>query len=110
MTLAPAGQDFQSHAIAAPTSLANAERAASDLRNKRSGHLCVAAAQMPAAKLLPAVIENFSQVWPQVHVKVQDTAVDQLISAVVHSECDLAMGTDGSLTELVERIDLFDSP
>lgn len=110
VTLTTAGQDFLDDATAALAGLANAERAAALLRNRVSGHVCIAAPQVLAATLLPAVIEDFARSRPSVQVKLRDTAVDQLITVVANADCDLAIGTDVDTAEVAERRDLFESP
>ncbi len=110
VTLTAAGQDFLDDATAALTGLANAERAAALLRNRVSGHVSVAAPQVLAATLLPAVIEDFARARPSVQVRLRDTAVEQLIAVVASADCDLAIGTDVDTADAAERHDLFESP
>jgi DNA-binding transcriptional LysR family regulator len=110
VTLTAAGQDFLNDATSAVAGLANAERAATLLRNRASGHVCIAAPQALAATLLPAVIEDFARSRPKVHVRLKDTAVEQLIAGVANADCDLAIGTDVDTADAAERHDLFESP
>ena len=108
--LTPAGHDFLSPAAAVLSQLAQAERVAADLRRRAAGHVCVAAPQALAATLLPAAIEDFAGLRPDIQVRVRDTAVDQLTQAVANQDADLAIGPDLPTEDTVAREALFDSP
>lgn len=108
--LTPAGQDFLAAAVAVLAQLEEAGRVAADLRRRASGHVCVAAPQVLAATLLPAVIEHVASVQPGIDVHVRDTAVDLLPQVVSRLDADLGIGPDLAVGDAVVRETLFDSP
>ncbi len=110
VSLTLAGSEFLAPAAAVLSQLAQAERAAADLRRRAAGQVCVAAPQVLAATLLPAVIEDFTRAHPGARVGVRDTAVEGLTRAVASAEADLALGPDVETGDAVVRDALFDSP
>lgn len=110
VSLTSAGQAFLAPAAAVLTQLAHADRVAADLRRRAAGHVCVAAPQVLAATLLPAAIEHFAAVQPDIQVHVRDTSVDQLAQAVAGLDADLAIGPDGVVGDAIVHDTLFDSP
>lgn len=108
--LTPAGHDFLGPAAAVLAQLTQAERMAADLRRRAAGQVCVAAPQVLAATLLPAAIEHFAGLRPDIQVRVRDTAVDALLQAVAGQDADVAIGPDLPEADTVVREALFDSP
>jgi DNA-binding transcriptional LysR family regulator len=85
-------------------------RAAADLRRRAAGQIRVAAPQVLAATLLPAVIEDLTRSQPGVQVQVRDTPVERLVETVANADADLAIGPDLAPGDAVVRQPLFDSP
>ena len=105
-----AGHEFLQPAAAVLAQLAQAERLAADLRRRAAGHVCVAAPQVLAATLLPAVIEDLMRTQPGLQVSVLDTPVDRLVQVVASADADLAIGPDLDAGETTVRTVLFASP
>lgn len=110
VALTPAGQDFLGAAGAVLAQMAEAARVAADLQRRAAGHVSVAAPQVLAATLLPAVIEHLATVRPCLAVQVRDTPVEQLHQVVARHEADLAIGPDQAVDDRVARVPLFASP
>lgn len=110
VSLTSAGRDFLGPAAAVLAQLAQAERVAAELRRRAEGHVRVAAPQALAATLLPAAIESFVALRPDIQVHLSDTAVDRLTEAVAGQDVDLAIGPDLPAVDSVVRDALFDSP
>jgi DNA-binding transcriptional LysR family regulator len=110
VSLTAAGQDFLSAADAVLSQMAEAARVAAHLRRRAAGQVSVAAPQVLAATLLPAVIEHLAAVQPAITVQVRDTPVERLPEAVARLEVDLAVGPDLAVDDAVQRVPLFDSP
>ncbi|MGB4118441.1 MAG: LysR family transcriptional regulator [Polaromonas sp.] len=110
VALSAAGKEFLSSVQTALKHLRVAEVAATDLRNRASGLLRVAAPMVIASTVLPPIIRAHSQDRPKLVVRIQDAAVEQLTDMVVSGEVDLALGPDRQSSDDVLRISLFSSP
>lgn len=108
--LTPSGRDFLDPATAALSQLAQADRAAADLRRRAAGRVRVAAPQVLAATMLPSVIEDLQRSAPAFEVSVCDMPVERLVAAVAGADADLAIGPDLDAGDAVQRQVLFDSP
>ena len=108
--LSSAGKEFLGSAHTALRQLRLAEAAAGDIRNRAAGIVRVAAPMVIASVILPEAIKAYYQQRPKVVVRILDTAVEQLVDAVVNGDADLAIGPDRTTGDEVTRVMLFRSP
>lgn len=110
VALTVSGSGFLPAATGVMAQLAQAERTAADLRRRAAGQVRIAAPQVLAATLLPAVIEALGHARSDLQAGVRDTPVEQLVQAVASADADLAIGPDLDPGDAVSCLPLFDSP
>jgi DNA-binding transcriptional LysR family regulator len=89
-----AGKDFYPFAGRMLDALSTAAAAATSLRERKRGCVRIAAPQMMSCSLIPSVIAAYCKEYPEVHVKLSETAPEQLASKIVNGDVELAVGPD----------------
>lgn len=110
VTISSAGTEFLGPSRSIIKQLSVAESAATDVRERKSGIVRIAAPLAIACTVLPEAIYVYSQLKPNVSIKIRDTSVENLVSTISNSEVDLAIGPDRPISIDIKRISVFDSP
>lgn len=92
--LTAAGREFQPRVRRLLNELGEAAAAVADIRDKRKGVLRLAAPQLMASTLVPAVLRVFTERFPGVEIRLQDCPADLLLERVSSAEAELAIGPD----------------
>lgn len=108
--LSSAGREFLATAQTVLRHVQQADSAASDIRNRASGIVRVAAPQTLAGSVLPRAIAQFMKERPKVVIRLHDTPVDALVDRVVSGDVDIAVGPDRRDAAQVITEPAFDSP
>jgi len=108
--LSSAGREFLGTVQTALRHIHQAESAASDIRNRASGIVRLAAPMVLAGSVLPNAISDFLIKRPKVVIRIRDTPVDSLVDRLVSGDVDLAVGPDRSYTTNVTSTPAFNSP
>lgn len=81
-----------------------------DLKALRSGVVRIAAPQLMACTLMPAVIAAFRKQHPGVQIRFSDCAVETVPSKVLSGEVDFAIGPEREVPEELSMHLLFEQP
>ncbi len=92
--LTAAGREFQPRVRRLLNELGEAAAAVADIRDKRKGVLRLAAPQLIASTVVPAVLGLFVERFPGVELRLQDCPADMLLERVSSAEAELAIGPD----------------
>ncbi len=79
----------------------------SDLSALRRGRLTIACTPTLARILLPEAISEFVQLYPDIHVDIDDCAPDQFISRLVSEHADFGLGTPDTAGDGVQMLRLM---
>ncbi|UUX97068.1 LysR family transcriptional regulator [Aquabacterium sp. J223] len=101
--LAEAGRDFLPHVQRVMEELQAATASVGSLRDKRRGSLRVAAPQLMACTLMPRVIAAYAQAYPDIEVRLLDSAPEQTLARVVAGEAELAIAPDSPVEPVLIR-------
>jgi DNA-binding transcriptional LysR family regulator len=110
VSLSAEGKEFYASAQTVLKHLHLAEVAATDLRNRASGLVRIAAPMVIASTILPPLIRDYTLDRPKIVVRIRDAAVEQLTDVVASGEVDLAIGPDRPGSDAVHHTPLFSSP
>ncbi|MDP3138292.1 MAG: LysR family transcriptional regulator [Burkholderiaceae bacterium] len=94
MRLTEAGKDLYANARRVLQEVSLAVESVEDLREKRKGRVRIAAPQILAATLLPAAMAEYSHAHPGIDLQLTDTMPQDLVTAVISGQADLAIGPD----------------
>lgn len=108
--LSSAGREFLGAVQSVLRHVQQTDSAASDIRNRASGIVRVAAPMVLASSVLPRAIAEFTRDRPKVVIRIRDTPVDSLVDRVVTGDVDLSVGPDRADTTYVTSTAAFDSP
>lgn len=108
--LSSAGREFLGTVQTVLRHIHQAESAASDIRNRASGIVRLAAPMVLASSVLPNAISNFLIERPKVVIRIRDTPVDSLVDRLLSGDVDLAVGPDRAYTPNVTSTPAFNSP
>jgi DNA-binding transcriptional LysR family regulator len=108
--LSSAGREFLGTVQTVLRHIHLAESAASDIRNRASGIVRLAAPMVLASSVLPNAISNFLIDRPKVVIRIRDTPVDSLVDRLLSGDVDLAVGPDRACTPNVTSTPAFNSP
>lgn len=71
------------------------------LSESRSGTVAFVASAGAASALMPAILADFRSAYPDINVVMRDVAADQLVSALLGSDAEFAIGSvDGPVPEV----------
>ncbi|MFM9577877.1 LysR substrate-binding domain-containing protein, partial [Streptomyces turgidiscabies] len=90
--------------------VADAEKIASDLRNRAAGIVRIGAPLVMASAILPLAVRAFRNNHADIVVHVRDAAVDDMIGKIVSGDIDLAVGPDRPPSDAVSRHVVFADP
>lgn len=108
--LSSAGRDLLGMVQTVLRHVHQTDSVASDIRNRASGVVRVAASMVLAGSVLPQAIAEFTRDRPKVLIRIRDTPVDGLVERVVAGDVDMAVGPDRPEgVQLISR-PAFDSP
>lgn len=110
VSLSGQGRVFLPSALAAQRQFRLAQIAAEDVRDRSYDLVRVAAPQVVASMILPALVAEFVARHPRGRVRVLDTAVMWLSDRVESGEADLALGPETPASEHVHSRRIFSSP
>lgn len=110
VALSLAGRDFLNSAVKVLKEAQAAALTASDLKNRTTGVVLVAAPLVVASSLLPNAVAAFYREHKNVVVRPVDCPVEGLVDAVSDAKVDLAVGPDRPVGKEVRRTNLFESP
>lgn len=108
--LSSAGREFLGTVQTVLRHIHQAESAASDIRNRASGIVRLAAPMVLASSVLPNAISDFLIDRPKVVIRIRDTPVDSLVDRLLSGDVDLAVGPDRAYTPNVTSTPAFNSP
>ncbi len=108
--LSSAGREFLGTVQTVLRHVQQTDSAASDIRNRASGIVRIAAPMVLASSVLPSAIADFLQTRPKVVIRIRDTPVDGLVDRLVSGDVDLAVGPDRSDSASVTSTPAFNSP
>jgi DNA-binding transcriptional LysR family regulator len=92
--LSDAGRDFQPYVGRVLRELDDAVHSVGRLRDKKKGLLRIGAPQLMACTLIPPLVAQFSERYPEVEVRLSDMPSDRLLERVLDAEVELAIGPD----------------
>lgn len=108
--LSDIGSEFLPLAERILQDLDEAFHAMHDLKALRSGVVRIAAPQLMACTLMPAVIAAFRNAYPSVQVRFSDCSVESVPSKVLSGEVDFAIGPEREVPEELSAHVLFEQP
>lgn len=108
--LSDVGRDFYATVVGVLRELDRALDRMDDLKQLRSGTVRLAAPQLMASTLIPAVVAEFSRTHPQVAVRLVDCAVEDVIASVARNEVDFGVGPQRSTAAAVSATPLMAPP
>ncbi|MDO5103503.1 MAG: LysR family transcriptional regulator [Lautropia sp.] len=82
----------------------------SNLKALKKGLVRVAAPQLMASTLLPTVIADFKQHFPDIEIRLLDTAVENVTAKVLSGEVDIGVGPERDPHSDLETALLFELP
>lgn len=82
----------------------------SDLKAFKRGLVRIAAPQLMSASVLPEVIAQFKQEYPQIEIRLLDCMVEQVLSKVHSGEVDFAVGPERESSADIDAQTLFEIP
>ena len=103
VVLSEAGRDLHPHVLRVLDGLADAEASVNGLRDKKRGHVRVAAPQLMACTLMPQVMAAFCAQYPDIQITLIDTLPEQLLGLVQTGQVALAVGPDAGPAPDLER-------
>ncbi len=83
---------------------------AADLKALKRGTLRIAVPQMLACSWLPPVIARFTQLYPDVSLRVMDTTGDRIVSAITDNEAEIGIGPQRPTPEGISSDLLWKEP
>jgi len=104
LKLTSAGEILLYHARASTAELDRASAFIGDLQGLKRGRISIAAVESVTRGLLPDVLSRFWKRYPDVAVEVRMTGSQQALSAVLESDCDLAIAFDVRLPKSAQRL------
>jgi DNA-binding transcriptional LysR family regulator len=110
VSLSAPGGVFLGTARALLRQVADAEKIASDLRNRAAGIVRIGAPLVMASAILPLAVRAFRNNHANIVVHVRDAAVDDMIGKIVSGDIDLAVGPDRPPSDAVSRHVVFADP
>jgi DNA-binding transcriptional LysR family regulator len=90
--------------------LDSALRQVGEQREMRTGLVRVAASQLLASALLPALIAEFQTIYPMIQVRLVDTRVEAVMASVFSGEVELGIGPEREPNSDITSTRLFDGP
>jgi DNA-binding transcriptional LysR family regulator len=93
--------------------LQDLDRAMADIASRKAlkqGSVRVAAPQMLSCTLLPEAIAAYHAQYPDVHVRLADSPVEQVSARVFSGEADFGIGPERDATAEIEAQPLFEMP
>ncbi|WP_119154067.1 LysR family transcriptional regulator [Caldimonas tepidiphila] len=92
--LSDAGREFEPQVRRLLRELEAAVEGVAQLRDKKRGSVRIAAPQLMACTLMPRVIAAYARRFPEIRVRLADTAPEQMLARLQDGEADLAVGPD----------------
>jgi DNA-binding transcriptional LysR family regulator len=92
--LSEAGREFLPSVLRVLNELNAGVANVSSLRDKKKGCVRVAAPQLMSCTLMPRVIQQFRNLYPDVTVKLFDTSAEHALDRLMTGEVELAVGLD----------------
>jgi DNA-binding transcriptional LysR family regulator len=92
--LSEAGREFLPSVLRVLNELNAGVANVSSLRDKKRGCVRVAAPQLMSCTLMPQVMQQFRNLYPDVTVQLFDTSAEQVLDRLMTGEVELAVGLD----------------
>lgn len=89
--LTPAGESFLGYAINIINTRNNAISNISDFNTKISGKLNLSASTTPCNSLVPDLIKNFSELYPDVRFNITEKSSGDIIKAILDLDCEIGI-------------------
>src|SRR5262245_31176377 len=93
LRLTPAGELLYQHAQAVLASLEAARTDITAFRQGLRGHIALATSDTNSAYILPGVLRQFRECYPQVRIDIRDKMSSQVLQLVVEHEVDFGLAT-----------------
>lgn len=104
LKLTSAGEILVYHARASVAELDRASAFIDDLQGLRHGSVSIAAVESVTRGMLPAVLAQFWERYPDVTVEVNTTGSQLAFQAVAEGDCDLAIAFDVQIPKSTQRL------
>lgn len=105
--LSEAGRDFLPSVLRVLNELNAGVASVSSLRDKKKGCVRIAAPQLMACTLMPQVIGQFRNQYPDVKVQLFDTLPEQTLDRLITGEVELAIGPELEIGAELSKRPLF---
>lgn len=110
VALSQAGREYLPAAQQVLRQVQAAVMAATDVKNRTTGVVRVAAPLIVAQSILPPAMAAYRNMHRDVVVRPADCTVEDLVRLVEEDHADIAIGPDRPTSDLVQRIAVYDSP
>ncbi len=104
LQLTSAGETLAYHGRASQRELSRACSFIEDLQGLRRGRISIAAVESVTRALLPEVLGNFWQRFPNVTVEIRTAGSEEALEALSEGTCDLAIAFDAPLPRKAKRL------
>lgn len=79
--------------------MGNIHRIADEFTQKNYGELVIATTHTQARYVLPPIIKKFKQLFPNVHLVLQQASPDEIVSLLIQGKIDIGIATESLTTQ-----------
>lgn len=110
LQVSDAGKRLLPYAIRINNEIKALNRDISDFKNLETGHVRISIAQQLASSLIPTIITQFNELYPNIHILISDSNVERVIENVITSEVEIGIGPDREIPTNLTRKLIFTMP
>jgi len=107
LALTDAGQEYLVHARRILAEVEHAHLSTTELVERKRGRVVIAAPPIMAAALLPAIIADFHQSYPNISIVIEDVPPSEIVPGVASGQIDCGIGVFGETPEGVNATAMF---
>lgn len=110
LQISEAGIRLLPYAIRINNEIKALNRDISDFKNLETGHVRISIAQQLASSIIPTIITQFNELYPNIHILISDSNVERVIENVTTSEVEIGIGPDREIPNNLTRKLIFTMP